>query len=446
MSSKSTTSYNKYAKKKYAPPIFVGRKVPEEWTKLPVSNKGAIPITRIDTERMIITCPEGRAIPHEEGKYYMNKCFYVYSDGTRGPVVFYPAVRKGKGSYDFRKVMAYGVKPDNIDKDGKIRRDMHGMEKVVRGYNVTFRWHDPEDQDDTDLAQQDVEKFDQLTVEWADIIASSLSKFMPSYATKNKKSSGKKLIKNEKIKTIMWRRTMTKDESGELKELDPLEYGAWQLRSSLIYWPNKGEMDTVFVPPKNLSNDPLDSTWQYGFYAYPKCVLQGFYSNGQSVSFMIKIYASTVWPAPRKDTLSSKADAEDMPEAPVSTSDAKKLLRTNLKERKESLDGSSDDGKGDRNIKLKMKGGSKRTVLKESDDDSDPGDPGFKSGSDSDNSSSSPSPRKQQRAKRSKKGRRPPSEPELESNSDADSEPSEDSDNENNKVRRRKPGKKGKRH
>jgi len=424
-------SGGRYTKKKYPPPIFIGSKVPEDWTTLPVSNKGAVPLAQLDVQRMVFTCPEGKQIPNEDGKYYMNKCFYIFRDGTRGPVVFYPAVKKGKGNYEFRQVLAYGVKPDNIDKDGNIRKDKYGREKDVRGYNVTFRWHDPEDSDDIELAEQDVEKCNQLTNDWAGVVASNLSKFLPSYAAKNRKATAKKLIKGDKIKTIMWRRTMTKDENGELVDLDPKEYGAWQLRSSLIYWPNKGEMDTVFVPPAELSNDPLDNIWSYGFFAYPKLVLQGLYSNGIQVSFMVKVYASTVWPAPRRETLSGRASAEDMPSAPMSSDDAQKLIKSNSRERRQAVKESKNTSEENSHIKMK---GSKRTIINEEEsesedsesEDGDIGDPAY--AKDSEEESDDESTRKP----KSKKGRKPP--PESESESEEDEEP-----------RHKKSGRKGKR-
>jgi len=323
---------------KYAEPIYIGKKVPKNWNKLPRKDNNKFPIHEFDPERVIITYPETREIPGgDAGQYVTDKWFYIYPDNTYGYPIFYSA--SGNDINKPRQLLSYGIQPDNIGIDGDIKKDDSGREKPLRGYNTTIRWNDKKNKEDTKLAKRDNKGFVKLLKLIAKVVAEdeeSLDIYLPKLADKN--PSPEFLIENDDPKylpSILWQKTMKKEKiktkkGGEREKLISLpreEWGPLTLKTGLIYWPKKKEMDTTFKTLKEYNNNPLDKMWSQPFYCYPRFIIQGNYGNQKYIKPRIRISGATVWPAPRQNYGTDKINEDDLDEVPVSYEESQKILK-----------------------------------------------------------------------------------------------------------------------
>jgi len=197
-----------------------------------------IRIEDFDFSRLRYSDPQKSEIPGGAGHYRRVKVNYLYPDGKIGP----PLVQ-------LKKKYCFGVKPDNIDKNGEIMVDKNtGHPRPLKGYQASIPMYNKEPSDEEKM---EIEFFDNLKIE------------LKRWAVENKTQIGKKAKKDETIedsvKDIMYRK---QDADGEyVKDYVPVLY------SPLIYFYKNKDCQTVFYGPGDKTLDPRTMT--SGFHIVP---------------------------------------------------------------------------------------------------------------------------------------------------------------------------------
>jgi len=197
-----------------------------------------ISIEDFDFSRLRYSDPQKSEIPGGTGFYRRVKVNYLYPDGKIGP----PLVQ-------LEKKYCFGVKPDNIDKNGEVMVDKESkLPRPLKGYQASIPMYNKEA---SDREKMEIEFFDNLKIE------------LKRWAVENKTQIGKKAKKDETIedsvKDIMYRK---QDADGEyVKDYVPVLY------SPLIYFYKNKDCQTVFYGPGDKTIDPRTMT--SGFHIVP---------------------------------------------------------------------------------------------------------------------------------------------------------------------------------
>jgi hypothetical protein len=232
-----------------------------------------IPISEFDPTRLLYSDPDKREIPGGKGSYRTVKLRYHYSDGKQGPVT----VQLGEK-------WCYGIKPDNLDKDGNVRTDDDGKPQKMKNYQASMPMYN---------SKNGVTEEEQLEIDFLD----GLHQEGQNYVVTNKKKLGCGTKSDDSVrdsvKPILFRKKKTDDEIENLDEGESpyVEDYVPALYTKLWYYNKDKVCKTVIYGPGDKPMDPrkLD----YGFNLVPTLQVDTLYLGGGKASFQHKLYDGT---------------------------------------------------------------------------------------------------------------------------------------------------------
>jgi len=231
-----------------------------------------IPIEEFDWSRLVYSEPKKSEVPDGSGHYRRVYIQYRYDDETIGPAIV-----------EFSRKYCFGVQPDNMDKDGQVRKNKDGSLKELKGYQmpIVMTSVNKENPKPTEQEQREVDFLDDWKAEVA------------RYCVENKKSLGKATKTDPQIEAlvseILYRK---KNENGEIMEdVSP------KLYAKLIYYPNKKQFGTPLYGPGDKEVNPL--TAKNHFFVYPTLKFDNIFIGGTSISLQPRVYDATIEPTER---------------------------------------------------------------------------------------------------------------------------------------------------
>jgi hypothetical protein len=233
-----------------------------------------IPIDEWDWDRLIYSEPQVSDIPDGSGKYRRIWINYKYDEKSVGPAII-----------SLEKKYSYGVQPDNIDKDGKIRKDQQGNEISLHGYRVPIV-----------MTNQGKDRPNPTKTEQAEIdILDGWVSELKRYAIENKKAIGKgaksdPIIEGMISDNILYRK---KDDEGMI--MDPSKSPT--LYTNLKYFTKSKTVGTDFYGPGDKKIDALSMTSH--FHIYPNIQFTSIFIGAKSISLQHHLYDATVEPVAR---------------------------------------------------------------------------------------------------------------------------------------------------
>jgi len=199
-----------------------------------------VDISEFDFDKLVISNVAKKENKFLGGFYRQSKLNYIYPNGKIGPLLV-----------QFGKRFCFGVQPNNIDREGKIKKDKAGAPLSVTGYQVCLPMLSKDAP--TDEERQVVEFLD------------NLKNYIQQWCVQNKKAVGMGKdpdgLVESKVGDILYRK---KTEDGEYEDgYTP------RLYIDLIYYSSNNSCETKFYGPNDSEIDPRSLVGKKFFNVIP---------------------------------------------------------------------------------------------------------------------------------------------------------------------------------
>lgn len=199
-----------------------------------------VDITEFDFDKLVISGVAKKENKFLGGFYRQSKLSYIYPNGKIGPLLV-----------QFGKRFCFGVQPNNIDREGKIKKDKAGSPLSVTGYQVCLPM----------LGKDSPTTEEQQVVEFLD----NLKNYIQQWCVENKKAIGmgkdQDGLVESKVGDILYRK---KTEDGEYEA----NYVP-RLYIDLIYYSSNNSCETKFYGPNDSEIDPRSLVGKKFFNVIP---------------------------------------------------------------------------------------------------------------------------------------------------------------------------------